>query len=400
MGVDTPLAALSGAPAAAPRLLQAALRAGHEPGHRPAARGARDEPAHLHRARGNLLDEPPEHARRVAIEQPVLLPGDLDRLRALPPGRFRVGTLRCLFDPSAAAARRSSARSTSSERGLAARATRPRILVLSDRGADESRSPIPILLATAAVHSHLVREGSRDALRASWSSRASRARSMHFALLIGYGAAAISPYLAFHSLAGLHAAGELGELTLAEAQQASSRRSAAACLRCSRRWASRRCSPTAAPRSSRRSAWAASRRALLHRHALAGRRHRPRAGRGRRGRPPARGLPDGDGLDAGGLYRLRIQGEQHVWNAALDRAAAAGGARRELPDCSAPTPRRSTRPRRRRDPAQPARAAARRAAGAARRGRAVERDRAPLRDRRHVARRDLAARRTRPSPSP
>ena len=73
------------------------------------------------------------------------------------------------------------------------------ILILSDRGVDATRAPIPSLLATAGVHHHLVREGTRT--RARWSSRSGDAREVHHcALLIGYGAGAVNPYLAFETL--------------------------------------------------------------------------------------------------------------------------------------------------------------------------------------------------------
>src|ERR1051326_6588901 len=73
------------------------------------------------------------------------------------------------------------------------------ILILSDRGADRDRAPIPSLLATAGVHHHLVREGTRT--RCALVVESGDAREVHHcALLIGYGAGVVNPYLAFETL--------------------------------------------------------------------------------------------------------------------------------------------------------------------------------------------------------
>ncbi len=73
-----------------------------------------------------------------------------------------------------------------------------RLLILSDRGADDKKVPIPCLLATAAVHHHLIRQ--RVRLNASIIVETGEAREIaHFCLLIGYGAGAVNPYLAYES---------------------------------------------------------------------------------------------------------------------------------------------------------------------------------------------------------
>ena len=72
------------------------------------------------------------------------------------------------------------------------------ILILSDRGVDQEHAPIPSLLATAAVHHHLIREGTRT--QAGLVIETGEAREVHhFCLLIGYGAGAINPYVAFET---------------------------------------------------------------------------------------------------------------------------------------------------------------------------------------------------------
>ena len=73
------------------------------------------------------------------------------------------------------------------------------LLILSDRGVDEDYAPIPSLLALAAVHNHLVREETRTQVALIIESGEPR-EVMHFALLIGYGASAVNPYLALETV--------------------------------------------------------------------------------------------------------------------------------------------------------------------------------------------------------
>ena len=81
-----------------------------------------------------------------------------------------------------------------------------RIIVLSDRNADAAEAPIPSLLLTAAVHHHLVRTKQRTMV--GLLVECGDAREVHhMALLIGYGAGAINPYLAFESIEDLIAEG-------------------------------------------------------------------------------------------------------------------------------------------------------------------------------------------------
>ena len=82
------------------------------------------------------------------------------------------------------------------------------IIVLSDRNLGPERAPIPSLLATGAVHHHLVREGTR--LQIGLVVETGEAREVHhIASLIGFGAAAVNPYVMFESLYALHRDGRL-----------------------------------------------------------------------------------------------------------------------------------------------------------------------------------------------
>ena len=108
-----------------------------------------------------------------------------------------------------------------------------RIIVLSDRNADAAEAPIPSLLLTAAVHHHLVRKKQRTMV--GLIVECGDAREVHhMALLIGYGAGAINPYLAFESIEDLIAEDlhGMGGMDPHKARQATtSRRAARACSR-------------------------------------------------------------------------------------------------------------------------------------------------------------------------
>jgi hypothetical protein len=76
------------------------------------------------------------------------------------------------------------------------------LLILSDRGIDEENAPIPALLAGLGVHHHLIREGTRAKVAIILETGEPR-EVHHFAMLLGYGAAAINPYLAFETISDL-----------------------------------------------------------------------------------------------------------------------------------------------------------------------------------------------------
>ena len=166
--------------------------------------------------RANLFEETPEHARQLHIDTPMLTDVEFRKIASFSAGPFRSHTLSTLFDtrggPDAMreALDRLNAEASDAVKGGAG------ILILSDAGIDADHAPIPTLLATAAVHHHLIRERLRT--RISLVIDTAEAREVtHFALLIGYGAEAIHPYLAYESIADLGAKGDLGQTTTAEA---------------------------------------------------------------------------------------------------------------------------------------------------------------------------------------
>ncbi len=167
---------------------------------------------------GNLLTETPEHCRRVTTLSPILTNGELEKLRALRRDGFRAATISTLYPVAEGEKGLAKALEMVSREASQLVWSGTTIVILSDRGADETMAPIPPLLATAAVHSHLVRQGARTMCGLVVESGEPR-ETMHMALLIGYGAAAVNPYVALETLRDLHAKGELGDLELGEARK-------------------------------------------------------------------------------------------------------------------------------------------------------------------------------------
>ena len=148
----------------------------------------------------NLLDETPEHARQLVIANPILRDDELERLRQVESDVFRSHTVDMTWPVAEAEAGLERSLDRICAEADDALAGGANILVLSDRAAGPERVPIPSLLATAAVHHHLVREGTR--LQAGIVVESGEPRSVHsIAVLVGYGAAAVNPYLMLEMLA-------------------------------------------------------------------------------------------------------------------------------------------------------------------------------------------------------
>ena len=162
----------------------------------------------------NLFDESPEHCRQLRLKSPLLTDAQLAQIRALNlPGMLSV-TLPTLFEARTESLQQ--ALDTLCNAASRAIADGKNIIVLSDRGVDSEHAPIPSLLATAAVHHHLTREGTRTRVGLVVESGEPR-EVQHICLLIGYGAGAINPYLALESVADLAERGELNGTTPAYA---------------------------------------------------------------------------------------------------------------------------------------------------------------------------------------
>jgi glutamate synthase (ferredoxin) len=203
MGNDTPLAALS----TKPRLLYDYFKQLFAQVTNPPIDSIREEIVTSSDvwlgAEGNLLDPSPTDCRRVELAGPVLTNEDFAKVRRLSLPGLKVGTLPMLF--RAARGEEGLFKAMEDLREEARRLIvegEVNILVLSDRGVNADLAPIPSLLAVSGLHHFLIREGLR--MKVSIALEAGDAREVHhFALLIGYGASAVNPYLAFETLDGM-----------------------------------------------------------------------------------------------------------------------------------------------------------------------------------------------------
>src|SRR5687767_10284190 len=156
----------------------------------------------------NLLVPEPQSCRQIKIKYPIIHNEHVAKLRHLPPdSAFRSTTLSMLFDPEfnperepdMGGARLERAMADLCQRASEAVAAGFNILILSDRGVGPRMAPIPSLLATAGVHHHLVREGTRT--RCALVVESGDAREVHHvSLLLGYGAGVVNPYVAFETI--------------------------------------------------------------------------------------------------------------------------------------------------------------------------------------------------------
>jgi glutamate synthase domain-containing protein 2/glutamate synthase domain-containing protein 1/glutamate synthase domain-containing protein 3 len=166
----------------------------------------------------NLLGETPDHCHQLVMPQPILRNSELERLRQVDHEVFEARTIDITWpvrDGVSGLERRLEEICAQASELVEDGVT---ILILSDRNLGKERAAIPSLLATAAVHHHLVRETTR--LRCGLVVETGEAREVHhIACLTGFGAAAVNPYLMFEALGQIHHAGRLKDgMTLDEAE--------------------------------------------------------------------------------------------------------------------------------------------------------------------------------------
>jgi glutamate synthase (NADPH/NADH) large chain len=206
MGTDTPLAALSDKP----RLLFDYFAQLFAQVTNPPLDAIREElVTSLYNTIGpeyNLLDPGPASCRRLVLPFPVLDDDALSKIVKINregdlPG-YQTYVVRGLYDVTGGAAALTARLDELCAEISAAIADGARIIVLSDRHSNAELAPIPSLLLTAAVHHHLVRQKTRT--QVGLIVEAGDVREVHHvALLIGYGAAAVNPYLAIESVEDL-----------------------------------------------------------------------------------------------------------------------------------------------------------------------------------------------------
>ena len=275
---------------------------------------------------GNVLEPTAASCRQIILPYPVIDNDELAKLRYVnehgeTPG-FKAFAIDGLFDVTGGGeALRGRHRGRAPSGSSIAIALGSNIIILSDRNSTASMAPIPSLLLTAAVHEHLVRERTRT--RVGLVVETGDAREVHhIALLIGFGASAVNPYLAFETIDDM-----IGQRPARRASRparpapTTSRRRARASSRSCPRWACPRWPPTPGRRSSRRSgsaatSWTSTSRApsaasagwaldalaaeVAARHRLA-----------HLDRPTERAHRE---LEGGGEYQWRREGEVHLFN--------------------------------------------------------------------------------------
>ncbi|MGH8726818.1 MAG: glutamate synthase large subunit [Burkholderiales bacterium] len=142
---------------------------------------------------------------RLEVSQPVLTGEEMDKIRGISNftnGEFRSAQLEIVYPAAHGASGMEASLSRLCEKAEAAVRAGSNILILSDRNLDSENVAIPALLATAAVHHHLVRNGLRTSTGLVVETGSAR-EVHHFAVLAGYGAEAVHPYLAFETIAHL-----------------------------------------------------------------------------------------------------------------------------------------------------------------------------------------------------
>jgi len=157
---------------------------------------------------GNLLEEDPLTCHSVALKHPVLSNYALEKIRSIDTGLFQSKTIQCYF--------KADGQPGSLKKGIericnyAVEAVEDgfKVLILQDRAIDSNHASIPSLLATAAVHHHLIRKGMRGQVGIIveagdvWEVH-------HFACLVSFGATAVNPYLALSSIRNMKESGKL-----------------------------------------------------------------------------------------------------------------------------------------------------------------------------------------------
>jgi glutamate synthase (NADPH/NADH) large chain len=152
----------------------------------------------------NLLEATPEHCHRLRIEHPILTNDDLAKIKELNHRGWKTKLIDIVFDRAGGEKAMTAALDRICEETTRAIADGYSLVVLSDRAMDYDHVALPSLLAIGAVHHHLVRTNKRT--RIGLVLETGEAREVHHhAMLIGYGADAINPYLAFETLWELRA---------------------------------------------------------------------------------------------------------------------------------------------------------------------------------------------------
>ncbi|MBP5352062.1 MAG: glutamate synthase large subunit [Fibrobacterales bacterium] len=159
---------------------------------------------------GNILEETPEQARLIKIPRPIVTEEEIRRFENIGDKSFKAKVLKMQFPLGGDADILEGALQNLAGDAVRAVSDGFDIIVLSDRDLDWGYAPVPSLLATACVNRALVEAGVRPEIGLIVQSGEVR-EVMHFALLLGYGATVVNPYLAFESISGMCRSGEIAQ---------------------------------------------------------------------------------------------------------------------------------------------------------------------------------------------
>ncbi len=146
----------------------------------------------------NILSESPEHCHKLRVKEPILTDDDLEKIRNIKQKGFRTKTISILFNTEDKKDFRGTLERICEE-ALEAIKKKYSFIILSDRGISDKYAALPAVLAVGAVHQRLIKESMRTHIGIILESAEPR-EVFHFALLFGYGADCVNPYLTYESL--------------------------------------------------------------------------------------------------------------------------------------------------------------------------------------------------------
>ncbi|BBY58284.1 glutamate synthase [Mycolicibacterium sarraceniae] len=220
MGTDTPVAVLS----ARPRMLFDYFQQLFAQVTNPPLDAIREEVVTSLKGtvgpEGDLLNPNADSCRQIILPNPILRNAELSKLMCVDPDHeirghkhgLRAAVIRCLYPVALGGEGLKEALDDVRAKVSQAIRNGARIIVLSDRESNESLAPIPSLLSVSAVHHHLVRDRTRT--QVGLVVEAGDAREVHhMAALVGFGAAAINPYMAFESIEDMCDRGVIADIS-------------------------------------------------------------------------------------------------------------------------------------------------------------------------------------------
>ncbi|HRG89512.1 MAG TPA: glutamate synthase large subunit, partial [Chitinophagales bacterium] len=210
MGTDAPLAVLSNKPQHLSNYFKQLFAQVTNPPIDPIREKVVMSLASFVGSNGNLLIEEPQACHTVALEQPVIGHYDLEKIRSIDTGIFQAKTLQAYFRADGKPGSLKKALDRLCRYAVDAVEDGFEVIIISDRAIDSEHAPIPSLLATAAVHHHLIRKGYRS--KVGLVIEAGDVWEVHhFACLIAFGATAINPYLALSTVRIMKNTGRIKE---------------------------------------------------------------------------------------------------------------------------------------------------------------------------------------------